>query len=178
MCVEKEKNSCENEAAPSMCAGGRSGVKRKVSGGYRLEGKATIKYLPFDKSRLTCTVSSPLQDLVRWNAIVGELVRRGHPREDVERLTDDLRTVILEHLEVFERVNVLGLFTIAPKMSLKRTAKAGGDIEDFVNEVRSIKAADVEFGFVVRYLQDIKDVAQGFKEVNLSITSIDFADNE
>ena len=79
---------------------------------------------------------------------------------------------------MFERVNVLGLFTIAPKMSLKRTAKAGGDIEDFVNEVRSIKAADVEFGFVVRYLQDIKDVAQGFKEVNLSITSIDFADNE
>ena len=64
-----------------MCTGGRSGVKRKVSGGYRLEGKATIKYLPFDKSRLTCTVSSPLQDLVRWNAIVGELVRRGHPRE-------------------------------------------------------------------------------------------------
>lgn len=178
MGTETMKNGCESDGALLKTADGGSGERKKVSGGYRLEGKATIKYLPFDKSRLTCTVSSPLQDLVRWNAIVGELVRRGHPREDVERLTDDLRTVILEHLEVFERVNVLGLFTIAPKMSLKRTAKAGGDIEDFVNEVRNIKAADVEFGFVVRYLQDIKDVAQGFKEVNLSITSIDFADNE
>lgn len=156
MCEEKMTNSCGNEVAPSMYAGGCSEVKNKVSGGYRLEGKATIKYLPFDKSRLTCTVSSPLQDLVRWNAVVGELVRRGHPREDIERLMDDLRAVILGHLKMFERVNVLGLFTIAPKMSLKRTAKAGGDIEDFVKEVRSIKAADVEFGFVVRFLQDTR----------------------
>lgn len=177
--MESEKRSgCENEADSMKSADGGQKLRKRVSGSYRLEGRATIKHFPFDRSRLMCTVMSPLQDLIGWNVVVGELVRRGHSREDIEKLTSDLNAVIIEHLERFERVNVLGLMTIAPKMSLKRTAKAGGNIESFENEIRNTKAADVDFGFVVRYLQAIKDVAVGFKELNLRITDICFADDD
>lgn len=174
----KKKIGCGNEtdSAKSEKGGLRDG--KRVSGGYRLEGKATVKHFPFDKTRLVCTVNSPFQDLVGWNTIVGELVRLGYPREDVEKLTRDLCIVLLGYLKKFKRVDVMRLFTLAPKMSLKKTMKAGGNIEQFIEEIRNVKAADVDFGFVVRFLPPIKDIAQGFKGLDLSITDIDFADDE
>lgn len=168
--------SCENDASLQNHSGSCGLNMHRVSNRIRLEGKALIKQLPFDRSRYGCILYDPLQIAVPWNTVVGELVRMGYPREMTLSLLRDLRKILISHLAECKKVYFMDLFVVSPKMTLDRKyVENCSSLEELVEAMKLVSNENVSFGVSVRHLPGIKDIIDGFQNVELFVTDIEVA---